>query len=95
MWQVGTSPGYKKIKSRGKKYQGSVSSIHRELSKWNNDFALGGKSDHAGMFILDRKEAIIVITGDFLFHSTILTVDCILITIPSMYKSIVKGDALI
>lgn len=47
------------------------------------------------MFILDGKEAIIVIAGDFLFHGTILTVDCILITIPSMYKSIVMDDALV
>lgn len=46
------------------------------------------------MFILDRKEAIIVITSDFLFHGTILTVDCILITIPSMYKAVVMDDAL-
>lgn len=44
----------------------------------------GQKSDPAGMFILDRKEAIIVIISDFLFHCKILTVDCILITIPSM-----------
>lgn len=35
------------------------------------------------MFILDGKEAIIVITSDFLFHGAILTVDCILI-IPSI-----------
>lgn len=54
-----------------------------------------GKSDHAGMFILDGKEAIIVITSDLLFHGTILTVDGILITAPSMDKSIVTDDALI
>ena len=60
----------------------------------NNDFARGGKSDPAGMFTLDRKEAIIVITSDVLFHCKILTVDCILITILSMFKSIVTDDAL-
>lgn len=74
------------------KYQGNISGIHRELWEWNNDFALRGKSDHAGMFILVGKEAIIVITRDFLFHSTILTVDCILITIPSMNMAIVIDD---
>lgn len=72
MWQVGTSPGYEQINAAeegGKKnIKGNISSIHGELSKWNNDCALGGKSDHAGMFILDGKEAIIVIAGDFLFH---------------------------
>lgn len=43
-----------------------------ELSNCNNGFAPGGKSDPAGMFILDRKEAVIVIASRPLslqFHS--------------------------
>lgn len=54
----------------------------------------GEKDDRAGMFILERKEAIIFITRDFLFHSSVLAVEFILMTIPSTSKSTVKNDVL-
>lgn len=65
MWQVGTSPGYEQINAAewGKKYQAFTESFFK-MEQWLRP---GGKrSDPAGMFILDRKEAIIVIVGDFL-----------------------------
>lgn len=53
-------------RAEGKKYQGKVSSLRRafKLQQW---LCPGGKSDPAGMFILDRKEAVIVITSRPLF----------------------------
>lgn len=52
----------------------NLRSICGELSewKWNNTTARGQISDHAGMFRLDREEAIIV---SFLFLYTMLISD--------------------
>lgn len=81
-------------RAQGKNIKGTFQAFTESFQNGTMTLPWGEKSDHAGMFILDRKEAIIVITSDFLFHGMILTVDCILITIPSMYKSIVTDDVL-
>lgn len=54
-------------RAEGKNIKGSFQAFG-ELSNCNNGFAPGGKSDPAGMFILDRKEAVIVITSRPLFR---------------------------
>lgn len=80
-------------RAEGKNIRGTFQAFTESFQNGTMTLPWGEKSDPAGMFILDRKEAIIVIIGDFFFHCKILT-DCILITIPSMYKSIVTDDAL-
>lgn len=51
----------------------------------------GGKSDPAGMFILDRKEAIIVITGSSLFGCKVFRLLPIVAAIPRPERSVVRA----
>lgn len=72
MWQVGTSPGYKQINRQREKISRERFKPSQRAFKMEQWLCPGGeKSDPAGMFILDRKEAIIVIAGSPLFHSKI------------------------
>lgn len=67
MWQVGTSPGYKQINEPREKISREGFKPSQRAFKVEQWLCPGGKSDPAGMFILDRKEAVIVITGSSLF----------------------------